>query len=119
MIRIALFAIIAAGAAAAQPYPLSYPGQSQREPDEFSLDIHAPHHATVDYYNSADRTTGSHPHELVNGDMTVGLYLTPTPGPELIQVIPPAGWIAEPASAWVDDGDSITIDLWRRGDPGM
>jgi hypothetical protein len=82
-------------------------------PDEWTLDVHSAQHATVQYYNSAERNSGAAPGTLTSDGLTVEIDLEITQGPEFMTVTPPEGWLAVPPTISVEDGEIGTVDLIR------
>ncbi|MEE4277098.1 MAG: hypothetical protein V2I82_01375 [Halieaceae bacterium] len=108
--------LIAAAALCLAPpaFAQSFPQHTTTNPDEFTLEVEGDNYAYVEYHNSADRSSGmGYPRTLTNGDLTVELEVTITQGPEILRVIPPEGWRAEPPTVSVADGSTDVIELFR------
>jgi len=106
--------------AAALSIPTAAHGQGWQHPadravDEVTLEVHSSTFATVAFYNADPPNSAAFPPELVNGDLTVGIHVSITMGPETLVVTPPEGWVAIPAEISVADGDTGTVEL-RRGE---
>lgn len=113
MIRLALILALLASPVAAQNFGNWSPA------DEWTLDRDGPDRATISFYNSDPPSFGSFPAELVNGDLTVGIYVEISQGPEVMTVTPPEGWIAVPPVISVIDGETGTVELFRGEFLGM
>ena len=109
VIRLAAILCLLASSVAAQNWPHGMPS------DEFTLDREADHYATLSFYNADPPNSGHYPQTLTAGDLTVRLRLDFSQGPEVLTVIPPEGWRAEPETISVIDGEIGVIELFRGG----
>lgn len=88
-------------------------------PDEYTLERVADDHYRVDYWNSESLSSTPSIVVMTNGPLTVIATVIPAAGPETLELIVPAGWIAVSESIEVDDGSLGSINIFRFSQPLM
>ena len=88
-------------------------------PDEYTLERVTDDHYRVDYWNSESLSSTPSIVVMTNGPMTVIATVIPSAGPETLELIVPAGWVAIPESIEVDDGSFGSINIIRLQQPLM